>query len=806
MNRIISCTFFFLIMLASWSTAQVRLNEVCSKNDGNLTVNGETPDWIELYNEGTDAVQLLGYQLSDDLDVPAKWTFPSVSLEAGDYLVVLADGTDTQDDYVHTNFKLSSGENIVFSDADGQEIEELDVATLESDTTYAYIDNQWRRAEPTPGSSNAGSGLAQLAVPDFTLETGVYADQQSLIISTTASNGRIEYYINDLGDLLKTDNPTLSLNISQSTMICARADADDKEQSALVCKSFVIGEHSLPVVSILADEFDIFDPTEGLFSLGPDAEPDWPFLGANFWSERSEEVYFQYFNDADKGVFIGHADLEMHGGRQARTHPQKTFKLLAKSKYDQAYFNFPFSDAKSNIDSYKRLVIRNASGDYNVGHCRDGFLQDHFAKSGLDIDGVAYEPIAVYINGKYYGMMGLREKIDEYYTESNYGTSNIDLLEEERTVVEGTSDVFDEHFAYVRDTDLTDDEAYQQAATYFDVNSLIDYFIAQVAMSNSDWPLNNIKYWRERGTDHKWRYFLFDLDAALGRFGWTEADEDILADKLAIDIENSVFITIMKSFLINESFRYALLNRHQDLLNTVLSTESLQASFADFEAKVDGEMMQHLAQWPTLTYDDWKTVQLQRIKDYMADRPTFSMQHFETNFLLDGIYNLSLTSNQSDASFELNSLRDVALGFEGRYFFDIPIRIKSVQVSGLQFVHWEITTNGSTTTVTDTDLQIAFDSDAEVRAIYNPVSTQEFVVEMSQKRGQLEFTLALSSFDPIYYTIVDTDGKILVSGMQPVDQLTSKLTVPYTNSAEGLKVVTLRQGKLSYVSKIAMLR
>ena len=73
----------------------------------------EYDDWIEIYNYGTNAIDMSGMYLSDDLANPTRWQFPDgITLYAGDYLLIWADG-DATDAGLHANFKLS---------ADGEEI------------------------------------------------------------------------------------------------------------------------------------------------------------------------------------------------------------------------------------------------------------------------------------------------------------------------------------------------------------------------------------------------------------------------------------------------------------------------------------------------------------------------------------------------------------------------------------------------------------------------------------------------------------------------------------------------------------
>ena len=74
---------------------------------------GNSSDWIEIYNAGDQAIDLAGWHLTDNAAALDKWTFPSSTLNAGDYLVVFASNNlPTVADpagNLHTNFKLSSG-------------------------------------------------------------------------------------------------------------------------------------------------------------------------------------------------------------------------------------------------------------------------------------------------------------------------------------------------------------------------------------------------------------------------------------------------------------------------------------------------------------------------------------------------------------------------------------------------------------------------------------------------------------------------------------------------------------------------
>ncbi|RIK80473.1 MAG: hypothetical protein DCC68_10965 [Planctomycetota bacterium] len=103
------------------------IGEFMASNDSTLADStGAFRDWIEIFNSGDEAIDLAGWHLTDDPDNLAKWTFPSVNLPAGGFLVVFASGCDVPgvdcpdaSVELHTNFELArTGEYIALVEPD----------------------------------------------------------------------------------------------------------------------------------------------------------------------------------------------------------------------------------------------------------------------------------------------------------------------------------------------------------------------------------------------------------------------------------------------------------------------------------------------------------------------------------------------------------------------------------------------------------------------------------------------------------------------------------------------------------------
>ena len=84
------CLLFTLLIPTSLTAAPI-ITEFLADNDTTLNDEDEdSSDWIEIHNPDTTPIDLAGYHLTDEVSNPTLWTFPSVTLAPGDYLIVFA--------------------------------------------------------------------------------------------------------------------------------------------------------------------------------------------------------------------------------------------------------------------------------------------------------------------------------------------------------------------------------------------------------------------------------------------------------------------------------------------------------------------------------------------------------------------------------------------------------------------------------------------------------------------------------------------------------------------------------------------
>jgi len=147
---------------ASIPNAGLVINEFLAINASTITDNfGNYDDWIELYNDDTNNVELTGLFLSDDLADPTKWTFPETNMDAGAFLILWADN-ETNEGSLHLPFKLSgsgeeiglfnsanSGTTLIHSVVFGEQVTDISFGLL-PDAIGGWISFYL----PTPGTNN----------------------------------------------------------------------------------------------------------------------------------------------------------------------------------------------------------------------------------------------------------------------------------------------------------------------------------------------------------------------------------------------------------------------------------------------------------------------------------------------------------------------------------------------------------------------------------------------------------------------------------------------------------------------------
>ena len=110
---------------------EIYITEVMAQNRGTLAdSDGDLSDWIEIANLGETSVDLAGWYLSDDPDVPDEWKIPPLTLAPGEYAVIFASGKNRTEGELHTSFSLTDGDTVILSAGNGAEIRSVKIEAV----------------------------------------------------------------------------------------------------------------------------------------------------------------------------------------------------------------------------------------------------------------------------------------------------------------------------------------------------------------------------------------------------------------------------------------------------------------------------------------------------------------------------------------------------------------------------------------------------------------------------------------------------------------------------------------------------
>jgi hypothetical protein len=648
--------FLLVLLLAcalpAGTRAELVINELQSSNvSGFLDEDGDSEDWIEILNTGPASVDLLGHGLSDDLQLPMQWVFPSRSLAPGERLLVFASGKDRLGAELHANFSLKSdGEDVLLSDPAGGLLDLFFALSLPVGISGGRSPDGGAQGflfdPPTPDAPNDGPGYTGIAAPPaIDPPGGFHPGGVTAVISDPG--GQAASITWTLGGWEPGVDSTLyaaPIGISEPTILRARSFEPGKLPSPIVTRSYLVGEvTTLPSVSVVTDPDHLWDHDTGIYVLG-DGNPSFPYDGANFWMNWERPAHVEGFTGDGSPTYQLDFGLKIHGN-MSRTKPQKSLRLMMRDGYGAGEIAQPlFAEQGNDMADFERLILRNASNDWCLAHLRDGYAQN--VVRHLDLDAQGFIPHVVYLNGEYWGIQHLREYMDEYYIQDHHGVNrgNMDILEGQGTVYDifhGDNGEYWDLVQYLEANGLADQGNYDFVASQVDVENFATYNITEVFFGNMDWPRNNRRYWKSRDPGSRWRWMLIDLDFSLGIFEEVDFDNLAYATAAAGGSQNPPWATLMlRRLLENDGFRADFINRYLDHLNSTFAEARLLDLLQDLTDRLDPEIGRHQERWDN-SYLGWQYA-VEDVQEFVTDRPALARQHLVNMFALGDTLTLTL--------------------------------------------------------------------------------------------------------------------------------------------------------------------
>ncbi len=653
----------------------------------NLLHEGENLLAIQVHNQGVQSSDLSGrffLSVSTDegaLDLPnaPNWIPAIYSL-------------------YHTNFKLSPGEPVILSDNEGNLIDFIDIDTSlslgmtmgrteDGQGTICVFDT------PTPWETNEDSWCYEgiEPMPNVSLSSGWYDGPQTAEVTPTSGTQEIHYSTN--GDLPTSNHPTYTtpISINGSSVLSVRAlSTGNKLPSKSADVTCIINEenHNLPVFSVITDSLNLWGYYEGIYVSGPNAQENIPYFGSNFWEPWSKWSRLEYFDSEQELQAKAEFDLEIHGG-WSRAEPQKSFRFDFKSIYTGP-LQYPVFSQKPFIQEVGNLNIRNGGQHVISDKIQDAVFSRVASKTNIHT--MAYEPCLLYLNGEYWGVYGIREKIDEEYVEANYDVDedDVDLLNSWEALA-GTNSDFIEAYISLMSVEPQQNEYYSILDSEFDLDNYIDYFAVETYVQNLDWMgiawgLNNVKLWRSQ-QGGKWSYVLYDTDAGFGFFGGQPSDNFLQFARTPL-YPNAHSILFDRN-LQNEQFKCDFANRYADLMNTVFQQDEFVADVNALQALISDAMPDHVERWQSpYSVEFWNT-SVQGIKNYNNLRLPSARNHVNSTLGFDGQVSVTLDVVPAGAgTIQISTISPDDYPWQGVYFNGCPVNISVTANEGYAFEYW----------------------------------------------------------------------------------------------------------------------
>jgi len=463
----------------------VRINEFVARpaNDGEQDENGDTQDWIELFNPGDSPVDLGTYYLTDDPDDLRRWAIPSVIIQPGIRARIFASGNDLRDDpgFFHTNFSLSgSGEFLALTrDTPDGGVEIVNQFTPEypeqfEGSSYGFNTSgsvQGYFATPTPGTPNGIPTNGFVQDTNFSETRGFFTSPFDLTISTDTPDATIRFTINGTAPS-ETEGTiyTGPITISETTVLRAIALRPGFQPTNVDTQTYLflddvatqnsngaapsgwpsnsvngqvfnygmdpeivndVGQQAIeealaaiPSVSLVMNQSELTS-SSGIYTNA--------MLRGRAW-ERAASIELIDPNDGPEEFQID-CGVRIRGGfSRSDNNPKHAFRFFFRNEYGASKLDYPLfgTEGAEEFDRFDLRTAQNYSWSFTN---RNDAVFNTFLREvlGRDLQGQFGDPHTrsryyhLYVNGIYWGLFMSQERAGADYGETYLGGDDNDF-------------------------------------------------------------------------------------------------------------------------------------------------------------------------------------------------------------------------------------------------------------------------------------------------------------------------------------------------------------------------------------------
>lgn len=595
--------------------------------------------------------------------------------------------------------------------------------------------------------------------------------------------------------------PTL-VEVEKAHIIKAKAFKTGFIESETITKTYFIdplgvNRYSMPILSVTVDSVGMFSDETGIYVYGNEAD-------GNYSQKDTLWERIMNFELIENGLSVYQQNVRarVHGGG-SRHSCKKNLRLYGE--YDtKSNFTYPFFN-DTEIKKFKRLLLRSG------GHSPNCFPRDDLANlitEGLNIDKQHFKHVIVFMNGEYWGIHSIKERMDDYFFQNMYGIDDdsLTILDQEFNVqgngIQSDSAVMKDLELFIINNDMTQTSNYDYVTSKIDVDNYVDYMCSEIYLSNVDWVYSNVVSWRRTGAlipgagagyDGRFRWALYDLD---GGFGGDCKNAYYTVNTLnAATISSGTFASYTRFFrglLENETFKNKFINRMCDLLNSWFKPDVVKSHMNAIKSVLDLEINEEVNRWhfpsgastiedrnlETPSTQQWDTtfILLNRFADRRARK---QREHFllkwpsiiDTSYITVDVNNTEMGFVQVNTLLLNQNIPGVSAGvypWTGIYMNNVELPIKAIAKPGYKFIEWQgtgVTQNAITWTPNGDSTFVAVFG---VDLTYQPVLINEVMLRNKDYYADNfnEFDDWTELFNPNTYAIDLSACKITKGGFE----------------------------------------
>ena len=659
------------------------ISEFMADNDNTLNDDdGDSSDWIEIFNAGTSTASLTGYYLTVQSNV-TQWRFPNVSLLPNNYLVVFASGKNRTNatTRLHTNFRIDKAEGyLALLDPSGKAVSEFTAyPPQEEDVSYGrdrsnpYLLGYFTKG--TPGSANIAGGPGFAPTVEFSHPGGTFSQpfQLELSLSAPSPGAVIRYTLDGTVPGQTSTVYTNPLTVSTTVQVRAGSFAPDLLPGRLHSECYLALDpgavnfsSDLPVIVIhnfkggavpaTTRQFAniaVFEPGFGRTSLTNQAELSTRaginIRGSSTMYLPKSSFRMEFWNEDNDDE--SHSLLGMPSESDWVLYACNSFEpVLIHNKY--------MHDLSRQVGRYSprarfvEVFVNTTGGAITSGNYNGVYVLMEKIKVGPDrvaIDQLEAEhSTAPAVTGGYLLSVDRSAPGEGQFHAGGLGLNPLspswdEISQPQRSAQSAyITDYLDSLYSVL--TGPNSANPTNGYAKYVDIGAALDHHILNILAFNVDaLRLSGFLYKPREG---KLTFGpLWDFDRALGSTDGRDADPRIwrsASGDRGTDMFNSDWIfsnPIYSQMFLDLEFWQGWIDRWQELRRNELSLTNLQALVDSLADQVREAERREIARWPGLTSPRSGSYQgeVDRMKRWLSNRVDF----IDTNFVAAPVFSRS---------------------------------------------------------------------------------------------------------------------------------------------------------------------